>query len=95
MAEKMRLRAGRPDVPLIIDAQFHHDGTAVATDWNNPYTGVPDETVLIGPFVVTTRSEIPSVHQELEREIWFGLGVPRINLEDLDFDRAFSGYLGA
>jgi hypothetical protein len=28
MAEKLRLRAGRPDVPLAIDAQFQHDGTA-------------------------------------------------------------------
>jgi hypothetical protein len=30
MAEKLRLRAGRPDVPLVIDAQFLHDGTALA-----------------------------------------------------------------
>jgi hypothetical protein len=29
IAEKLRLRAGRPDVPLVIEAQFHHDGTAV------------------------------------------------------------------
>jgi hypothetical protein len=30
MAEKLRLKAGRPDVPLVIDAQFRHDGSAIA-----------------------------------------------------------------
>jgi hypothetical protein len=71
MAEKLRSWAGCPDVPLIIDAQFHHDGTAEAnSEWtHHSYTGVPDETVLIGPFVVATKAEIPSVYQELEREI--------------------------
>jgi len=89
MAEKLRLRAGRTDVPLIIDAQFHHDGSAVAAaDWDNLFD-IPDENVLIGPFVVATRAEIPRVHQELEREIWCGLGVPHI----IDFDWAFSEYL--
>jgi hypothetical protein len=94
LAEKLRLRAGRPDVPLIIDAQFHHDGTAVAaTDWDNSFD-ILDENVLIGPFVVATREEIPRVYQELEREIWFGLGILRFPQADLDFDRAFSDYLG-
>ena len=80
-------------MPLIIDAQFHHDGTAVATpDWGILFD-VPDENVLIGPFVVATRAEIPRLHKELEREIWFGLGVPRIIQANLDFDRAFSEYL--
>jgi hypothetical protein len=90
MAEKLRLRAGRPNVPVIIDAQFHHDGTAVAvTDMNHRFN-IPDENVLIGPFVVATREEIPRVHQELEREIWLGLGISRFPRADLDFDRAFS-----
>jgi hypothetical protein len=94
MAEKMRLRAGRPDVPLIIDAQFHHDGTALAAaDWDNSFD-IPEENVLIGPFVVATREEMPRVHQELEREIWFGLGISRFPQANLDFDRAFSDYLG-
>jgi hypothetical protein len=94
MAEKLRLRTGRPDVPLIIDAQFHHDGTAVAAaDWDNSFD-IPEENVLIGPFAVATRAEIPRVHQELEREIWFGLGISRFPQADLDFDRAFSNYLG-
>jgi hypothetical protein len=94
MAEKLRLLARCPDVPLIIDAQFSHDGTAQAVLGEYCYN-VPDENVLIGPFVVTKRAEIPKVYQEIEREIWFGLGVPRVIHADLDFDWAFSNYLGA
>jgi hypothetical protein len=99
MAEKLRLRAGRPDVPLAIDAQFLHDGTASA--WLDQETafylslGVPDENVKIGPFGVATRAEILKVHQEVEREIWFGLGVPRVYPAEPDFEAAFSSYLGA
>lgn len=98
MAEKLRLRAGRPDVPLAIDAQFQHDGTALAM--LDPESelyfspGVPDEKVQIGPFVVATQAEIPSVHQEVERKIWFGLGVSRVKPTKPDFEAAFSNYLG-
>jgi hypothetical protein len=49
---------------------------------------------MIGPFGVTTREELERVHQEVEREIWFGLGVPRVILEEIDFESAFSTYLG-
>ena len=53
MAEKLRLRAG-PDVPLAIDAQFQHDGTALAMlDRKSAlysFPGMPDEKVEIGPF---------------------------------------------
>jgi hypothetical protein len=97
MAEKLRLRARRPDVPLAIDAQFQHDGTALAmlgreSEWYSS-PGVPDEKVKIGPFLVATRAEIPSVHQEVEREIWFGLGVSHISPTKPDFEAAFSNYL--
>lgn len=98
MAEKLRLLAGRPDVPLVIDAQFHHGGTALAMP--DPKSAlyfppdVPDENVKIGPFAISTRAEIPTVHQEIEREIWFGLGVSQISPANLDFEAAFSKYLG-
>ncbi len=99
MAEKLRLRAGRPDVPLVIDAQFRHEGTALAkvdreSMWDlSP--GVPDENVKIGPFVIAARGDIPNIYQEFEREIWFGLGVPRISQAKPDFDTVFSNYLCA
>jgi hypothetical protein len=35
-----------------------------------------------------------AVYQELEREIWFGLGISRITPANIDFDQAFSEYLG-
>jgi hypothetical protein len=94
IAEKLRLRAGRPDVPLVIDAQFHHDGTALAALGFWEGVSLPDETVMIGPFVITTRAELQKVHQEVEREIWFGLGISRVFPLDLDFESAFSTYLG-
>lgn len=99
MAERLRLRAGTPDVPFIIDAQFHHDGKARAAPGGRSFyedisPGVPDETVKIGPFEITTRAELERVHQEVEREIWFGLGVPRVIPAELDFDSVFSTYLG-
>jgi len=99
MAEKLRLRAGRPDVPLAIDAQFLHDGTALAMlDRESALylsPAVPDENIEIGPFVVATRAEIPNIHQEIECEIWFRLGVPRVSPAEPDFEAAFSNYLGA
>jgi hypothetical protein len=88
MAEKLRLRANCPDVPLIIDVQFRH--RRGETYYSAVY---PDENVQIGQFVAATRLDIPSVHQELEREIWFGLGVPHVGSAELDFDWAFSNYL--
>jgi hypothetical protein len=94
MGEKLRLRANRPEVPLIIDVQFHHDGTA-QTVLGDSYKATPDETIQIGPFVVGTRVDIPPVYQELEREIWFGLGIPQVIRAELDFEGVFSDYLGA
>jgi Putative DNA-binding domain len=97
MAEKLRLQAGRPDIPFVVDAQFLHDGTALAmldreSSWYlSP--GVPDKNVKIGPFVVSARTEIPRIYQEFEREIWFGLGVPRVIAAKPDFETAFSSYL--
>jgi hypothetical protein len=72
MAEKLRMQAGSPDVPLIIDLQFHHDGTAAAYAGEVYFSdglGAVDENVRIGPFVVATRAEIQVVYHELEREI--------------------------
>jgi hypothetical protein len=62
MAERLRLRARRPDVLLVIDAQFHHDGTAQsALALGDLRFSVLDENVLIGPFVVATREDILGV----------------------------------
>jgi hypothetical protein len=49
---------------------------------------------MIGPFGVTTREELERAHQEVEREIWFGLGVLRVVPAEIDFESAFSTYLG-
>jgi hypothetical protein len=45
---------------------------------------------MIGPFVVTTRAELERVHREIEREIWFGLGVSRGLPIEPDFEFAFA-----
>jgi hypothetical protein len=55
--------------------------------------GVPDETVMIGPFEITSRAE-QTVHKEIEHEIWFGLGISRVLPAELDFESAFSIYFG-
>ncbi|WOJ90840.1 ATP-binding protein [Methylocapsa polymorpha] len=94
MAEQLRLTAGRPDVPLIVDAQFRHIGTARALPGPGAWeVGLPDENVAIGPFAVTARAELPRVHRDIEREIWFGLGVPRVVPLEVDFETVFSNYL--
>lgn len=101
MAEKLRLRAGRPDVPLVVDARFRHNGSARAClDGQDRYRfgyedpAAPDENILFGPFVAARRAELPTLHREVEREIWFGLGVPGVLPLGLDFEAAFSSYLG-
>lgn len=98
IAEKLRIQAGCPDVPLIIDVQFHHDGTAAAHAGESYFSddlGAVDENVLIGPFVVNTRDEITEVYHDLQREICFGLGIPRILDTKLDLASAMSKYLGS
>jgi hypothetical protein len=49
---------------------------------------------MIGPFVITAREEPQRVHQEVEPEIWFGLGISRVLPAMLDFESAFSTYSG-
>jgi hypothetical protein len=100
MAEKLRCVPVFPDLPLVVDAQFHHDGKATGAPGGRTsflervLPGVPDETVMIGPFEITSRAELQTVHKEIEREIWFGLGISRVLPAELDFESAFSTYFG-
>jgi hypothetical protein len=92
MSDKLRIKAGRPDVPFIVDCQFMHDGSArAALNAGDGATVVaPDENVAIGPFVVERRADIPTVFSEIEREIWFGLGVSAVRPTMINFQEAFA-----
>jgi hypothetical protein len=88
MAEWLRVKAGRPDIPFVVDCEFLHDGYARigVGAGQSPNMDPPDEEIRIGPFSVERRAELAAVFSEIEREIWFGLGVPetyhsRLNLE--------------
>jgi len=93
ISERMRLWSGRPDIPIVFDAQFHHDGTARGVAGRTSKMAGLDERITIGPFTATNRSQFPQVHQELEREIWAGLGFSKFPKSEIDFDSAFQDYL--
>jgi hypothetical protein len=52
-----------------------------------------DENILIGPFEIATRADLPTVHREIEREIWFGLGARKVQPLEVDFETSLSKYL--
>jgi hypothetical protein len=75
MAEWLRVKAGRPDIPFVVDCEFLHDAYARigVGGGQSPNIDPPDEQIRIGPFSVERRADPAAVFSEIEREIWFRL----------------------
>jgi len=95
MADSLRFKAGRPDVPIIMNCEFWHDGSAKILyhdhlGFSESYS--PETKVEIGPFSVLRRTDFMHVFREIEREIWFGLGAPKIQQLNFDFETSINKY---
>lgn len=94
IADRMRRQAGRPDIPIELDLELLHDGTAIgggqnALTWGDDI-GVMLSSVSIGPVLLTSRSEFANIFLRLEEEIWHAFGTTSIEASGISFERAFS-----
>jgi hypothetical protein len=93
MADLLRREAGRPDVPIELDIELRHDGTAVGsegTQITRGFGGHVYERVEIGPMIVAARHDAERVFREIEGEIWGGMGLRPSSRASVDFPRWFS-----
>ncbi len=82
MADRIRRYAGRPDIPIEVDCEIIHDGSAQGgrsnlLDWTRDL-GICLPLNSIGPFLLTSRASIPDAFNRMEREIWHAFGVSEI-----------------
>lgn len=94
ISDRMRRLAGRPDIPIELDLEFHHDGSAIgggqdALTWGDGI-GVMLRNVTIGPVLLTSRSEFASSFLRLEEEIWHAFGATTVERSNISFERVFA-----
>lgn len=94
IADRMRRRAGRPDIPIELDLEFLHDGSAIggehdALTWGDDID-VMLSNVSIGPVLLASRSEFANTFLRLEAEIWHAFGATSIEASGISFERAFT-----
>ncbi|MEZ2407333.1 helix-turn-helix domain-containing protein [Bosea sp. RCC_152_1] len=91
MSERLRRRAGRPDVPIEIDCGFMHDGTArAAVERSHSRFPAPENEFEIGPYLLTSRSTVAEVFEHIETQIWAGFSVPFVQKVGISFAHALS-----
>jgi len=94
IADRMRRQAGRPDIPIELDLEFLHDGSAIgggqnALSWGDDI-GVMLSDVTIGPVLLTSRSEFANTFLRLEEELWHAFGATTVERSNISFERAFA-----
>lgn len=89
MAERIRIRAGRPDVAVEFDAdmELNEVTTHLPRGWGD--VRPVEDRCRIGPFAWAHRADLPIVFKEIEREIWNAFSAPGHVPEPIDFEEAF------
>lgn len=93
MSDWLRREAGRPDIPIELDVELLHDGTAVGAEGTRitaAFTGHVNRSVEIGPLIFASRASAEAVFRELETQIWNGMGFRTPSRAQVDFARWFS-----
>lgn len=93
LSDWLRRAAGRPDIPIELDVEFVHDGSAVGTEGMNvarPFAGHINRSVEIGPILFAQRADAERVYRELEQQIWNGMGFRAAQRARMNFDRWFA-----
>lgn len=91
VTERLRRRAGRPDVPIEVSMHFGHDGS-VEAETNGRVTAPLVPQFSIGPFLVEAQSSIPDVFREAETQICagFSMEIPERLRAKIDFTKHFA-----
>jgi hypothetical protein len=97
MSDRLRRDAGRPDIPIEIDIQFHGDGSVEGyieseTWFADGDSGKMLKDVSIGPFLLTDRRNFKETHRLLENEVWHAFGLTNVRSINVDFDKAVADY---
>lgn len=95
MADKVRRYAGRPDIPIEVDCEIVHDGSATgggqrALDWGGDDIGICLPHNRIGPLLLGERANMLHVFRRLEREIWYAFGAEDVEPLKADFTQLLS-----
>lgn len=91
-AIRLRMRAGRPDVPIHLDLEFHL-GDQV-TRWTHPgfVSAKPLPTSAIGPFSLMRLADLPDVMAAAQREVFGAFASEARGLPTLDFQHLFENW---
>lgn len=94
MSDRVRRFSGRPDIPIEIDCEFIHDGTAMGGTESDFQWGMVDvqpmlSGVSIGPFLLTARTEVEDLYKRIEGEIWHAFGHSEVERSPVNFAQAF------
>lgn len=91
-AIRLRMRAGRPDVPIHLDLNFHL-GDQV-TRWTHPgfVSAKPLPTSAIGPFSLLRLAELPDVMAAAKREVYGGFASEPRGVTSLDLQHLFEDW---
>lgn len=93
MSDWLRRETGRPDIPIELDLEFLHTGTAVGIEGgrvHGSFAGRINRNVEIGPFLFSQRADAERVCRELEQQIWNGMGFKVAEQANLQFPRWFN-----
>lgn len=95
MADRIRRHAGRPDVPIEIDIELLHDGSArggteEALQWGDGI-GVFLAENHVGPLLLANRAGFENAYRRIEREVWYAFGSDEMDQLTIDFQRAWHG----
>ncbi len=88
-AERVRRRAGRPDVPVEVDFEFLHDGSARTHTGHGKHWPPPAQNIEIGPFLLEARDKLSELMKEIERVVWNGFSVPFVMPSGINFEGVF------
>ncbi|MBR1246131.1 ATP-binding protein [Bradyrhizobium sp. AUGA SZCCT0169] len=89
LAEWLRRWRGRTDIEFILHGSFQKAGNPAIPskfDGFDSLISIPWDSASIGPYSVTSRSEFPSIHDIIERELWNLFCADRENDYALNWD---------
>ncbi|AOO82395.1 AlbA family DNA-binding domain-containing protein [Bosea vaviloviae] len=93
MSDCLRRKVGRPDIPIEIDIEMRHDGSASGIEWQTVtklFSGFANRHAEIGPVIFRARAEAEAIFRELETQCWSAFGLRASRTADVDFERWFS-----
>lgn len=90
LADWFRRWLHRPDIEFVVHGQFQKAGNPAIPQNNGHFdiwVSIPWESAEIGPYSLTSRSNFPTTHDVIERELWDLFGSVRANPLKIDWNQ--------